>query len=251
MDRSVRLPGDGGRALAWQDSFAPVMKRILERLDQPGVDDTRLGSYLAGLVRKGEEPRPGPVKDTYADAIRLEREGVNATSVLVSMMATGGVEVTDRTFRGKTYAQCFVASNAIDWVASRFSLRRPIALAVCTFLWRTGRMHHVLRQAAFADDFLFFRFSGRCAELEAVDLADAEAAMRVGIDVADRSHLGKTYERCFVGGEAVSWLMSRYRLSLGGAEAVGQRLLELGAFHHVLDEHGFLDGKLFYRFRAA
>jgi len=27
-------------------------------------------------------------------------------------------------------------------------------------------------------------------------------------------------------------------------------MLELGIFHHVLDEHGFVEGRYFYRFRA-
>jgi hypothetical protein len=48
----------------------------------------------------------------------------------------------------------------------------------------------------------------------------------------------------------VDWLMARYRIPLGAAEAIGQRLLELGVFHHVTDEHGFVEGKFFYRFRA-
>ena len=41
-----------------------------------------------------------------------------------------------------------------------------------------------------------------------------------------------------------------FALSAQAAETVGQRLLELGVFHHVVDEHGFVESKFFYRFRA-
>ena len=45
-------------------------------------------------------------------------------------------------------------------------------------------------------------------------------------------------------------MMLRYGLQPGAAESLGQRLLELGVFHHVLDQHGFMDGNFYYRFRA-
>jgi hypothetical protein len=169
-----------------------------------------------------------------------------------AMQGENGVAVGDRAWRGRTYRECFVASEAVDWLVARFGLRRPLALRACTFLWRTGRIHHVLREAAFDDDFLFFRFSGRRSEIEHVDLVEVEAAMRAnhGVPIAERTHLGKLYPRCFVGADAVDWLMARYRLALGAAETIGHRLLELGVLHHVLDEHGFVEGRFFYRFRA-
>jgi hypothetical protein len=162
------------------------------------------------------------------------------------------VPVGDRTWRGKPYRECFVASEAVDWLVARFGLRRALAVTACEFLWRTGQIHHVLRQASFADDQLYFRFSGQRAQLERVDLLQAEAGMRGnnGVPIAARTYLAKTYPRCFVGDDATRWLMQRYALPLGAAETVGQRLLELGVFHHVVDEHGFVESKFFYRFRA-
>jgi len=186
------------------------------------------------------------------DAYQLERAGVNTARLAEAMQAPGGVPLADRTWHGKPYRECFVASEAIDWLVARFGLRRPQAMKACEFLWRTGRIHHVLRQAAFGDDHLYFRFSGRRAELDRVDLVEAEAAMRGrgGVSIAERTYLAKTYPRCFVGDDAVHWLMQRYGLPLGAAETIGQRLLELGVFHHVVDEHGFVESKFFYRFRA-
>lgn len=244
------LPGTS--VAAWQDSLVPVLSRMLFTLGRPGVDAVKIEAYVNELLRTGAEPRPGPIKDAYVDAYQLESSGLNAARLLEAMRGPNGVAVGDRSWRGRSYRDCFVASQAVDWLVARFGMRRPAALRTCAFLWRTDRIHHVLRQAAFDDDFLFFRFSGRRSELERVDLVQVETAMRsrAGVPVSERTHLGKLYPRCFTGTDAVEWMMARYALPLGAAETVGQRLLELGVFHHVLDEHGFLEGKFFYRFRS-
>ena len=73
---------------------------------------------------------------------------------------------------------------------------------------------------------------------------------RGGLAIEERAYLSKSYPSCFVGGEAVDWIMARCGIPLGAAETIGQRMLELGIFHHVLDEHDFVEGKFFYRFRS-
>jgi hypothetical protein len=244
------LPGSS--VAAWQDSLAPVLSRMVTNMGRPGLDTAKLEAQLAALVKSGEEPRPGPIKDAYVDAYYLERAGVSAARFYDAMQDADGVAVSDRAWRGRSYRDCFVARQAVDWLVARFGLRRATALQACRFLWRTGRIHHALREASFDDDFLFFRFSGRRSELDHVDLVQVEATMRAadGVPIEERTHLAKIYPRCFVGSDAVDWLMARYRLPLGAAETIGQRLLELGVFHHVVDEHGFIEGKFFYRFRA-
>lgn len=244
------LPGSS--VAAWQDSLAPVVARIVSSFGGRDLDTARLEVAVNRLVKSGEEPRPGPVKDIYADAWRLESEGVNAIAVCEALQAANGALVADRSYRGKAYRDCFVASEAIDRMVSEFGMKRATATRAGSFLWRTGRIHHVLREAAFDDGFLFFRFGGTRQATARIDLVEVEAAMRApgGVPIAERSYLGKAYPRCFVGSEAVQWLQGRYRLTRGEAEATGQRLLELGSLHHVLDAHGFLDGNLFYRFRV-
>lgn len=71
-----------------------------------------------------------------------------------------------------------------------------------------------------------------------------------GISTSDRRHLLTVYRRCFVGREAVDWMTHALGLTRIEAVELGQRLMERGAMHHVLDEHGFKDGHFFYRFRA-
>jgi small-conductance mechanosensitive channel len=71
-----------------------------------------------------------------------------------------------------------------------------------------------------------------------------------GVEISDRRHLLTTHRRCFVGSEAVRWLVAHEGLTRDEAVSAGRRLLEIGALHHVLDEHGFEDAHLFYRFRV-
>ena len=242
----------GSTVAAWQESLAPVLERVLAAVGRDRIKPQRLEAFLGVLIQSGDEPRAGTVKDAYVDSYHLERQGVNAQKALEALQQPGGLPVQERSYRGRTYRECFVASEALDWLVARFGMRRATALRTCTFLWRTGRIHHVLRQAPFDDGHFFFRFSGRRAELDRVHLGQVEAAMRSpgGVAISERTYLARTYPRCFVGAEAVDWLMQHYGLPLGAAETVGQRLLELGVFHHVVDEHGFVEGKLYYRFRA-
>jgi|GEM_PF-3082616 len=246
---SSLLPGS--TVAAWQDSIAPVLARVLEGVGGGEPDLAPLRTYLDSLVKKGVEPRPGVVNDIHADAYRLERAGLHSSQVFERMQEASAVAVSDRTYRGRTYRECFVASEAVDWVESAFHVERTVATRLCRFLWRTGRIHHVLRDAEFADAFLFFRFGARRADVERIDLRSVETGMREGgIPIGDRTYLGKTYSNCFVGAQACEWLSGTHRLTLGAAETVGHWLLELGVLHHVLDAHGFVGGNYFYRFRA-
>lgn len=71
-----------------------------------------------------------------------------------------------------------------------------------------------------------------------------------GLEIADRRHLLNLYPRCFVGREAVAWLVREQALSRAEALKVGKLLVERGLLRHVLDEHGFEDAAYFYRFSS-
>jgi potassium efflux system protein len=71
-----------------------------------------------------------------------------------------------------------------------------------------------------------------------------------GIVIADRRHFLRVHARCFISREAVDWLVHHEHLTRDEAVALGHRLVERNLVHHVLDEHEFEDGPLFYRFRA-
>ena len=89
------------------------------------------------------------------------------------------------------------------------------------------------------------------------DLSDLELQILVsqmrgtnGVSIRDRRFGLHVYPHCFVGTEAVNWLMQTQLASREEAVRLGQTLMEKGLLHHVTDEHFFKDDYLFYRFYA-
>ena len=70
------------------------------------------------------------------------------------------------------------------------------------------------------------------------------------VSIRDRRHLLRVHRQAFVGREAVDWLVAEFGLTRAEAVELGERWIELGLVHHVLDEHGFRDGQFFYRFET-
>jgi len=83
-----------------------------------------------------------------------------------------------------------------------------------------------------------------------VDVEALVTAMREpgGVEIKDRRVRMNLYLRCFVGSEAVEWLMQTQNCTREDAIDVGQLLVDRGIIHHVLDEQPFLDDNVFYRF---
>ena len=76
----------------------------------------------------------------------------------------------------------------------------------------------------------------------------SEMRSPTGVEIKTRRHKIKLYQRCFVGSEAVDWLVNRTKFSREDAVKIGQKMIEKGLFAHVSDEHPFKDENLFYRF---
>ena len=74
-------------------------------------------------------------------------------------------------------------------------------------------------------------------------------AMRVpgGLDIRDRLFHLRTYKSCFVGREAVDWMVQHEQMTRAEAVLQGRRLLALGLMTHVVNEHDFEDAELFYQ----
>ena len=94
----------------------------------------------------------------------------------------------------------------------------------------------------------FFNFSED--RLTEIDLEKLVATMRSdnGLDIKDRRYNLNFYPACFVGSEAVDWLVENQNYQQEEAIEIGQILMERGIIHHVTDEHTFKDGYFFYRF---
>jgi hypothetical protein len=77
------------------------------------------------------------------------------------------------------------------------------------------------------------------------------AKLQGGVDVRDRRWRLRLYPQCFVGREAVDWIVQRERVSRAKAVRIGRRLVALGLMAHVAAEHDFEDADLFYVFTDA
>ena len=83
-------------------------------------------------------------------------------------------------------------------------------------------------------------------------LQDLVAKMRGknGLKIKTRRHKLKLYHRCFLGNEAIDWMVENLKIDRAKAIKLGQKLVDKKIIHHVTDDHGFKDESLFYRFFA-
>jgi pyruvate/2-oxoglutarate dehydrogenase complex dihydrolipoamide dehydrogenase (E3) component len=70
------------------------------------------------------------------------------------------VDIGDRTYRLKTYEECFVGEEACAWmVGAGMAGDVEEAELIGNLLMEAGVLHHVLREHEFKNDYLFYRFS--------------------------------------------------------------------------------------------
>ncbi len=69
-----------------------------------------------------------------------------------------GLDIQDRRFRLKTYARCFVGSEAVAWIKKNFTLNEEEALQLGQQLIDQRVFHHVVDDQPFRDGYFFYRF---------------------------------------------------------------------------------------------
>jgi hypothetical protein len=97
----------------------------------------------------------------------------------------------------------------------------------------------------------YARKAQKVSSIFAIDLKQLAAAMGDddGVAIKSRQFRLKTYPNCFIGSEAVDWLVNYLRMSREDAVRVGQRLMSENWIRHVANESTFQDDFFFYRFR--
>jgi hypothetical protein len=71
-----------------------------------------------------------------------------------------------------------------------------------------------------------------------------------GVEIKTRSYHLRSYYACFIASELVDWLLQNSEATTRqDAVEIGQMLVRADYIHHVVDEHHFEDGYLFFRFR--
>lgn len=238
----------GFSARHWRQTLVPVLRVLLGALDSAGPDETRLARVLPG--RPGTQHNGGPIARAWMKRTELLNRGVQVEEFIARMRAEGGPEVRDRMYQLQTYAECFIGAAATDWIAAESGLSRARAEQIGQALLDLGYIYHVVREQPFIDGHFFYRHAADSQRLAAVDLGALLLRMRSpgGVAIRDRAYHAMTFPSCFVGAEAVAWLMREPGLSHNEAMTLGQRLIDLFIIHHVTDEHPFRDGHFFYRF---
>jgi hypothetical protein len=92
-------------------------------------------------------------------------------------------------------------------------------------------------------------FAGNWPKRDEIDrLKDLARKMRGNVDARMRFHRFKLIPRCFVGRRAIRWIVKYEGCTAYQATVIGQKMLNLGLFQHITNEHVFCNKKLLYQF---
>ncbi|KAM9308018.1 DEP domain-containing mTOR-interacting protein [Gastrophryne carolinensis] len=169
--------------------------------------------------------------------------------------------IKDRRHHLKTYPNCFVAKELIDWLLDRKeATERPIAIELMQKMIDNNIIHHVCDEFKdFRDAKLFYRFrkdDGTFPLDQEVKVFMRGQRLYEKIMNSDNTLLqaqeedGVKHERCFVASAFVDWLIQEQEAkSRSEAEQLCRRLLEHAIIQHVSSKHHFVDSSLLYQFR--
>ncbi|XP_072855384.2 DEP domain-containing mTOR-interacting protein isoform X1 [Pogona vitticeps] len=169
--------------------------------------------------------------------------------------------IKDRRHHLKTYPNCFVAKELIDWLIDhKEASDRETAIKLMQKLLDRSVIHHVCDEhKEFKDLKLFYRFRKDDGtfpldnEVKAFlrgqriyeKLMNTENAL-----LQAREEEGIKYERTFMASQLIDWLIQEGEATTRSeAEQLGRRLLEHGIMQHVSNKHHFVDSNLLYQFR--
>jgi EAL domain-containing protein (putative c-di-GMP-specific phosphodiesterase class I) len=235
--------------LTEREALDPLTQRTVRALHAAGwriaIDDFGTGqSSLAALERM-------PI-----DRLKIDRAFVSAVGeqtarrpvldAIIGLARDLGVRLVAEGV--ETQAQWDYLAQRQVASAQGYLISRPLALDAFG-RWFEARLRPVGSAAASLDDQPSGGSAlGPDALLHDERLLGIWRAMLApgGVDIRDRLFNLRLYRQCFAGREAVDWLVRHTQVSRAEALRLGRRLVALGCLKHVLDEHDFLDGELFY-----
>lgn len=177
----------------------------------------------------------------------------------VVQLITGpdGPEIRDRFYHLKRYRACFLGSDLVAFLMSKYSLVREQALRLGQRLEAADFIRHADGEHAFKDEPLFYCICPRLESspefdpvLDLHELAELAQVMRGpnGLRRGPRYSRFVRYPNCFSGREAVGWLSQYCGVPRKRAVQIGHAMLRANFVQHLFDEHGFEDAKLLYMF---
>lgn len=188
------------------------------------------------------------LENSHQVEVLLKRHNLTPANLSAEMEADSALPHKDRTYHLKKYRECLIASEMVTWLADRLETSRAMAANVGKILQRRGYCYHVVYEQDFNDQKLFFRLARNEKKIDELFIQVVLQKLlqnHHGL-VANRTYNTKKYDDCFVGSAFVDWLVDKHRFSADKAIDIGRQLFDLGAFHHVLNEHPFIDGNYYY-----
>jgi hypothetical protein len=208
--------------------------------------------------------RTSTTNDTIANANmrttqdNLQRQGLYGHECLYDTASAmlQNVEVKDRKYHMKTYNNCFVGSEAIDFLMGYLQLpSRKEALKIAQQMnSQLNFCEHVSHDHddQIQDAYLFYRFTDFCSNRN-FTLLQVMRAFQRGVPVQDRTYRLRTYPSVFTGQDAVDFLVHyKFAHSRQRAVELGRHIAErYDLFVHVTGEHVLKDEFIFYRMLVA
>jgi hypothetical protein len=178
----------------------------------------------------------------------IQRLTSNTAEDVINAMQKG-LDIRDRTYHLTKFRQCFLGNEATEWISKHYKLSEVNSFAIGTALQDLGLLHHVTHEQRFANEGFFYRLA-TSKSVDALPIQQVLHGLTIGkgVEVADRNYLGKIYEQCFIGADAIDHLVNKWSLDRLDAWVALHRFEQLGLFEHVTKQHGFVDDKFFYRF---
>ncbi|KAM9758009.1 DEP domain-containing mTOR-interacting protein [Menidia menidia] len=171
-----------------------------------------------------------------------------------------GKLIKDRRYHLRTYPNCFVAQELIDWLVShKEASDRATAVSLMQHLMDNDIVHHVCdKRPFFKDAKLLYRFRKddgtfpfntevkifmRGQQLYEHLIAEKNSILQL------REEHGVSYVRSFPGCQLIDWLLQNGETeSRRQGVELCRALQEHGIIQHVLKKHSFFDSGLLYQF---
>jgi len=182
---------------------------------------------------------------------------VDPERLVSEMRGVAGIEVGDRMHALMRYPQCFVGTDAVEWLAAHLQVSRRSAVRMGQRLVALGHVRHVVDEHDFQDGHYFYCFTEGATSIppsadgmNLPELSHVLRAMRSSGGVAVRTRLRALvrYEDCFSGKDACAWLSAHFKVSNSIAVWLGRELMKSGGLRHVFDDRPFAENDELYRF---
>ena len=225
---------------------------------------------LSSILKHGDDPKDGGGGDDDEENHGFEDDVLMDDDDLVQLAARmqdpkTGVSIKDRRYLMRVYKRCFIGQEGVTWLVNHLGLSsREEGVRVGQLLLQSFLISHVCYDHSFKDKYLFYSFckGGEKVPLpsdiserlnpeliESVERIAVEmAAFESGLQLKKRRWKLKSYENCFTGEEAITWMSMVLGITRNSGVSLGNLMIEKGYVVHVTNSRPFLDEPHLYIF---